>query len=179
MIGPDCVLITPTKAVLLKERTSHISPDTFTQFSARCRGRSASLEEVFTEFERAIIPQSAMLIDTARKHGDNGVEEGVETCLTRDPEVRPFMMSNAEAMAMYSELYAISNYGCGPHWDAGHLVYRWKWGELSPTVRIRHQSMHPCDSTGAETNALKVGVHIGQLIFVFRRICTFLTITRN
>jgi hypothetical protein len=68
-----------------------------------------------------------MLIDTARKHGDNGVVEGVETCLTRDQEVRPFMMSNAEVMAMYSELYAISNYGCGPHWDAGHLVvYRWK-----------------------------------------------------
>jgi hypothetical protein len=77
------------------------------------------------EYERAIIPRSAMLIDTARKHGDNGVVGGVETCLTRDQEVRPFM-SNAEVMAMCSELYAIFNCGCGPHWDAGHLVYRWK-----------------------------------------------------
>jgi salicylate hydroxylase len=65
---------------------------------------SATLEMVFTEYERARIPRSSMLIDTARKHGDNRVVEGVEACLTRNQEVRAFM-SNAEVMAMYSELY--------------------------------------------------------------------------
>jgi salicylate hydroxylase len=65
---------------------------------------SATLEMVFTEYERARIPRSSMLIDTARKHGDNRVVEGVEACLTRNQEVRSFM-SNVEVMAMYSELY--------------------------------------------------------------------------
>lgn len=65
---------------------------------------SATLEMVFTEYERARIPRSSMLIDTARKHGDNRVVEGVEACLTRNQEVRAFM-SNVEVMAMYSELY--------------------------------------------------------------------------
>ena len=59
---------------------------------------------VFTEYERARIPRSSMLIDTARKHGDNRVVEGIEACLTRNQEVRSFM-SNVEVMAMYSELY--------------------------------------------------------------------------
>lgn len=65
---------------------------------------SASLEMVFTEYERARIPRSTMLIDTARKHGDNRVVEGVEACLERNQDVRAFM-SNVEVMAMYSELY--------------------------------------------------------------------------
>ena len=65
---------------------------------------SATLEMVFMEYERARIPRSTMLIDTARKHGDNRVVEGVEACLTRNQEVRAFM-SNVEVMAMYSELY--------------------------------------------------------------------------
>jgi salicylate hydroxylase len=65
---------------------------------------SATLEMVFTEYERARIPRSSMLIDTARKHGDNRVVEGVEACLTRNQGVRAFM-SNVEVMAMYSELY--------------------------------------------------------------------------
>ena len=64
----------------------------------------ATLEMVFTEYERARIPRSSMLIDTARKHGDNRVVEGVEACLARNQGVRAFM-SNAEVMAMYSELY--------------------------------------------------------------------------
>jgi salicylate hydroxylase len=59
---------------------------------------------VFTEYERARIPRSTMLIDTARKHGDNRVMEGVEACLTRNQQVRAFM-SNVDVMAMYSELY--------------------------------------------------------------------------
>lgn len=65
---------------------------------------SATLEMVFTEYERARIPRSSMLIDNARNHGDNRVVEGVEACLTRNQEVRAFM-SNVEVMAMYSELY--------------------------------------------------------------------------
>ena len=65
---------------------------------------SATLEMVFTEYERARIPRSTMLIDTARKHGDNRVMEGVEACLTRNQQVRAFM-SNVDVMAMYSELY--------------------------------------------------------------------------
>ena len=55
-----------------------------------------------------------MLIDTARKHGDNRVVEGVEACLTRNQEVRAFM-SNADVMAMYSELY-------GDLVESGHTV---------------------------------------------------------
>ena len=65
---------------------------------------SATLETVFTEYERARIPRSTMLIDTARNHGDNRVAEGVEACLTRNQQVRAFM-SNVDVMAMYSELY--------------------------------------------------------------------------
>lgn len=64
----------------------------------------ATLEMVFTEYERACIPRSTMLIDTARKHGDNRVMEGIEACLARNQDVRAFM-SNVEVMAMYSELY--------------------------------------------------------------------------
>jgi salicylate hydroxylase len=59
---------------------------------------------VFMEYERARIPRSTMLIDTARKHGDNRVMEGVDACLRRNQEVRAFM-SNADVMSMYSELY--------------------------------------------------------------------------
>ncbi|SRR5258707_4269111 len=64
----------------------------------------ATLEMVFTEYEQACIPRSTMLIDTARKHGEDRVMEGVEACLARNQEVRAFM-SNEEVMAVYSELY--------------------------------------------------------------------------
>ena len=64
----------------------------------------ATLEMVFTEYERARIPRSTMLINTARKQGENRVVEGVQACLTRNQEVRDFM-SNEEVMAMYAELY--------------------------------------------------------------------------
>jgi 2-polyprenyl-6-methoxyphenol hydroxylase-like FAD-dependent oxidoreductase len=64
----------------------------------------ATLEMVFTEYEQARIPRSTMLIDTARKHGEDRVLEGVESCLARNQEVRAFM-SNEEVMAVYSELY--------------------------------------------------------------------------
>jgi salicylate hydroxylase len=65
---------------------------------------SATLETVFTEYERARIPRSTMLIDTAQKQGENRVVEGVQACLARNQEVRAFM-SNEEVMAMYAELY--------------------------------------------------------------------------
>ena len=65
---------------------------------------SATLEMVFTEYEWARIPRSTMLIDTARKQGENRVVEGVDACLARNQEVRAFM-SNEEVIAMYSELY--------------------------------------------------------------------------
>ena len=65
---------------------------------------SAALETVFTEYERARIPRSTMLIDTARQQGENRVVEGVQACLARNQEVRAFM-SNEEVMAMYAELY--------------------------------------------------------------------------
>ena len=65
---------------------------------------SATLEMVFKEYERARIPRSTMLIDTARKHGDNRVVDGVAACLTRNQQLRAFM-SNPDVMAMYSALY--------------------------------------------------------------------------
>jgi salicylate hydroxylase len=64
----------------------------------------AILETVFTEYERARIPRSTMLIDTARKQGENRVVEGVQACLARNQEVRAFM-SDKEVVAMYAELY--------------------------------------------------------------------------
>ena len=64
----------------------------------------ATLEMVFTEYEQARIPRSTMLINTARKQGENRVVEGVQACLARNQEVRDFM-SNEEVMAMYAELY--------------------------------------------------------------------------
>ncbi|KAH9994461.1 hypothetical protein BJV77DRAFT_994926 [Russula vinacea] len=65
---------------------------------------SAILETVFTEYERARIPRSTMLIDIAQKQGENRVVEGVEACLARNQDVRAFM-SNEEVVAMYAELY--------------------------------------------------------------------------
>jgi salicylate hydroxylase len=77
---------------------------------------SETLEIVFAKYEQARILPSTMMINTARKQGDNRVVEGVEACLTRNQEVRAFMfMSNAEVMAMYSELY-------GDLVEAGHTV---------------------------------------------------------
>jgi len=65
---------------------------------------SATLEMVFTEYERARIPRSTMLIETARKQGENRVVEGVEACLARNRQVRAFM-SDEGVMALYAELY--------------------------------------------------------------------------
>jgi salicylate hydroxylase len=65
---------------------------------------SATLETVFSEYERARIPRSTMLINSARKQGENRVVEGVQACLARNQEVRAFM-SNEEVVAMFAELY--------------------------------------------------------------------------
>jgi salicylate hydroxylase len=59
---------------------------------------------VFTEYERARIPRSTMLIETARKQGESRVVEGVEACLARNRQVRAFM-SDEGVMALYAELY--------------------------------------------------------------------------
>jgi len=65
---------------------------------------SATLETVFTKYERVRIPRSMMLIDTARRQGRNRVMEGVEECLARNRDVRTFM-SDEGVMALYAELY--------------------------------------------------------------------------
>jgi salicylate hydroxylase len=64
----------------------------------------ATLEMVFTKYERVRIPRSTMLIDAARKQGESRVVEGIEACLARNQGVRAFM-SDEGVMALYAELY--------------------------------------------------------------------------
>jgi salicylate hydroxylase len=64
----------------------------------------AMLEMVFTNYERARIPRSTMLIDIARKQGESRVMEGIEPCLARNQEVRAFMADEG-VMALFAELY--------------------------------------------------------------------------
>ncbi|KAI0294790.1 FAD/NAD-P-binding domain-containing protein [Russula brevipes] len=65
---------------------------------------SATLETVFTQYERARIPRSTMLIDTARKQGESRVAEGVEACLARNEGVRAFM-SDEGVMATSAHIH--------------------------------------------------------------------------
>lgn len=65
---------------------------------------NATLQKVFTEYERARIPRSTMLIEMARKQGESRVVEGVEACLARNRQVSAFM-SDEEVMALYAEIY--------------------------------------------------------------------------
>ena len=66
-----------------------------------------------------------MLINTARKSGDNRAVKGVEACLMRNQEVR-VSMTYAEVIAMYhSELYGDLVEAGRTHYDGvGHSVYR-------------------------------------------------------
>ena len=126
---------------------------------------SATLEMVFTEYERARIPRSTMLIDTARKQGDNRVIEGVEACLTRNQQVCAFI-SNADVMAMYSELY-------GDLVEEGHTIM----GKCIPStgesrVGLARQRVI---SPRAHVTARKTEHHST----VFSTDVHFLTITRN
>ena len=65
---------------------------------------SAMLEMVFTNYERARIPRSTMLIDIARNQGESRVMEGIEPCLARNQGVRAFMADEG-VMALFAELY--------------------------------------------------------------------------
>jgi salicylate hydroxylase len=65
---------------------------------------SATLEMIFTKYEKARIPRSTMLIDAAQKQGESRVTEGIEACLARNQGVRAFM-SDEGVMALYAELY--------------------------------------------------------------------------
>jgi salicylate hydroxylase len=65
---------------------------------------SATLAKVFTEYEQTRIPRTTMLIETARKQGENRVVEGVEACLVRNQQVRAFM-SDEGVMTLYAGLY--------------------------------------------------------------------------
>ena len=65
---------------------------------------SATLEMIFTKYEKARIPRSTMLIDAAQKQGESRVTEGIEACLARNQGVRAFM-SDEGVMSLYAELY--------------------------------------------------------------------------
>jgi salicylate hydroxylase len=65
---------------------------------------NATLQKVFTEYERVRIPRSTMLIEMARKQGESRVVEGVEASLARNQQVRAFM-SDEGVMALYAEIY--------------------------------------------------------------------------
>jgi salicylate hydroxylase len=65
---------------------------------------SATLEMIFTKYERARIPRTMMLIEAARKQGESRVTEGIEACLARNQGVRA-SMSDEVVMALFTERY--------------------------------------------------------------------------
>lgn len=69
---------------------------------------STTLQTIFTDFEAARIPRSAILVKEARKQGDNRVAEGAENCKQRNDTVRATWKNDESVAAHYSKIVKLT-----------------------------------------------------------------------
>lgn len=66
---------------------------------------TATLESIFTEFEKTRIPRSATLVKQAREQGESRVVEGVENCIKRNAAYREIWKDRESVTERMSHMY--------------------------------------------------------------------------